>query len=421
MPHGRRAKLRRPSLMRFSDVIGQKAIKDRLLTMAGEGRLPHAMLLMGDEGAGALPLAMALAQYIDCTGDKSHGDSCGTCPACQKVARMVHPDVHYIFPIAKNGSSDDTDTYLPEWRQTVTRTPYFGLQEWVSAMASKKRTEAQPDDDKTTATGTGKQALIAKDAAQAIHAKLSMKPYEADKQIMIIWKPELMNETTSNSLLKILEEPPTDTLFIMVSEDAAQILPTILSRAQTFRVPPIEEEDMKAALMRSLGMAPAEAGRMAHIAQGSYVTATRLLGNAETATQNLQFFKEMMRVAWTDKPEKVIRMNTLADQCRAMTRDQVKNLLAYCQHMVRESFIMNLCESRINFLTQAEEEFLLKFAQFVHIGNAERIAALIDDTTARVEQNANVRMVMKSMMMSLSALIKRIKRPSAEPGQRQQA
>ncbi len=405
--------------MQFKDVIGQSAVKDSLLAMSGEGRTPHAMMFLGGEGCGSLPLAIAFAQYVNCTGDKSGGDSCGECPACRKISKLVHPDVHFIFPIAKVGTSDDTDSFLPEWREQVTQNAYFGLPEWTTAMAQRKSSAPAPEDepDDKKAAGVGKQALIAKDAATAIHQKLSMKPYEADRQIMIIWKPELMNETTSNSLLKILEEPPTDTMFLLVSEDSQKILPTILSRAQTFRIPPISEEDMAAALAKRDGLYGDEAKRVAHIAQGNYVAALRQMSSTDATKANLEFFKGMMRGAWK---RDVITMNELADQCRSMSREQAKTLLLYCQHLIRESFVMNLCQSELNFLTADEEAFLVKFAPFVHVGNVEKLAAMFDDCIAKVEQNGSIRMIMKGMILNLTALIRNSKRPSAEPTETQQ-
>lgn len=394
----------------FRDVIGQSTVKRSLLAMAGEGRVPHAMLFLGEEGRGALPLALAFAQFIYCTGDKSAGEPCGQCPACRKVERLVHPDVHFVFPIAKNGSADDTDSYLPEWRETVLKSPYFGMAEWNAAMASRRPAPSadEPDDDKKSTAG--KQALIAKDAAETIHQKLSMKPYEAERQILILYKPELMNETTSNSLLKILEEPPADTMFILVSEDAQRILPTILSRTQTFRIPPIAEPDLAEALARRQGLNTDEANRLAHIAQGNYVAAIRLLNASAETKVNLEFFKEMMRAAWQ---RDVVKMNTLAESCRAMSREQAKSLLIYCQRMIRESFIMNLATPSLNFLTADEEAFLVNFARFVHVANVDRLAALFDDSLAKVEQNGNVRMIMKGAILSLTALVRNISRPQA--------
>lgn len=400
----------------FRDVIGQSAVKKSLLAMVGEGRVPHAMLFLGEEGRGALPLALAFAQYMDCTGDKSGGEPCGECPACRKIEKLVHPDVHFIFPVAKNGSADDTDSFLPDWRELLTRTPYFGMTEWGAAMASRKSTSSaaadEPDDDKKV---TGKQALIAKDAAETIHQKLSMKPYEAERQIMIVYKPELMNDTTSNSLLKILEEPPTDTMFILVAEDSQRILPTILSRTQTFRIPPIAEADMAQALATRQGLDADTANRLAHIAQGNYVAAIRQLNASAETKANLEFFKDMMRAAWK---RDVVRMNNLAEQCRTLSRDQAKSLLLYCQHMIRESFIMNLGQRDLNFLTADEEVFLVNFAPFVHVANVDRLAALFDDCLAKVEQNGSVRMIMKGAILNLTALIRTVQRPrpDAESG-----
>lgn len=397
----------------FRDVIGQSAVKKSLLAMADEGRAPHAMLFLGGEGCGSLPLALAFAQYIDCTGDKANGEPCGECPACRKIAKLVHPDVHFIFPIAKVGSADDTDSFLPQWRELFLQNPYFGLPEWNEAMSARKSSAPADDDaDPAAKTTTGKQALIAKDAATIIHQKLSLKPYEAKRQIMIIWKPELMNETTSNSLLKILEEPPTDTMFLLVSEDSQKILPTILSRAQTFRIPPISEGDLAQALQVRLSLDPDTARRMAHIAQGNYVAALRQTRTTDQTKAQLAFFQEVMRAAWK---RDVVKMNTIAESARTFNREQAKSLFLYCQHLVRESFIMNLAQSQLNFLTADEEAFLVKFAPFVHLGNVERLAALFDDCIAKVEQNGNIRMIVKVMVLTLTALIRNSKRPSAEP------
>lgn len=402
--------------MFFRNVIGLPTVKKSLLAMAGEGRVPHAMLFLGEEGRGALPLALAFTQYIDCTGDKSSGEPCGQCPACRKIEKLVHPDVHFVFPVTKNGSAEDTDSFLPEWRELVVNSPYFGMPEWNAAMSSRKSSSAAdtPDDDKKSSVG--KQALIAKDAAETIHQKLSMKPYEAERQIMIVYKPELMNDTTSNSLLKILEEPPVDTMFILVSEDSQRILPTILSRTQTFRIPPIAEPDMAAALELRQGLDADSASRLAHIAQGNYVAALRLLNASAETKVNLEFFKNIMRAAWK---RDVVAMNNLAESCRAMSREQVKALLLYCQHMIRESFIMNLASPSLNFLTADEEAFLANFAPFVHVANVDRLAALFDDCLAKVEQNGNARMIMKGAILSLTALVRNIKRPAADSGDAQ--
>ncbi|MDY4520497.1 MAG: DNA polymerase III subunit delta [Bacteroidales bacterium] len=389
--------------MKFADVIGQDNVKERLRTLVAEQRMPHALLLQGREGTGALPLALALAQYIDCTGPKDNGDACGQCPACKKIQKLVHPDVHYVFPIVKLGQSDDTDTYLPQWRQLVENKPYFGLDDWTNAMTQSAQSRTS-----SAEANVNKQALIAKDAAATVHSKLSLKPYEAQKQILILWKPELMNEATSNSLLKILEEPPTDTLFLLVSDNPAAILPTIMSRTQVCNVPPIAEPDMVAALRDRLHLLTDEAQRLAHIAQGSYVSAIRLHEGAQNNAQYLEIFKGMMRAAWK---RDVVAMNKLAEDFRALPRERVKACILYSQHLIRESFIMNLGVPKLNFLTEDEETFLTKFAPFVHVNNVEQLAELMNDTLAKVDQNANLKMVCKTMILQLTALIRNSQRP----------
>ncbi len=382
--------------MRFADVIGQQSIKQRLVAMTADERVPHAMLFFGSEGSGALPLALAFAQYIICSGDKSNGDACGTCPACRKAQKLVHPDIHYVFPIVKNSDSDTTDSYLNDWRRQLSEAPYFNLPQWTASISSsaKKGTD--------TTTPSGKQALIAKDAAATIHAKLALKPYEANKQILILWLPELMNESTSNSILKILEEPPADTLFFLVSEDASSILPTILSRTQLLRIPPIDDADMLSALQSRLFLPADDAARIAHIAQGNFVAARNIISGTTEAQLNLALFKDMMRAAYA---RDVIKMYASAESFKKLNREQVKNALSYAQHLVRESFIMNLDDKRLNFLSADEEQFLFRFAPFIHVGNVERISALIDDTLAQVQQNAQIGMVMKSTILSLASLI----------------
>ena len=372
--------------MRFADIIGQRELKERLLNMCSEGRIPHAMLFLGVEGCGTLPMAYAFAQYMLCTGDKSSGDSCGICPACVKMRRLVHPDVHSIFPITKNRESDTgSDSYLAEWREMNERQPYFSLQEWVSAMGGEK------------------QALIAKDDAVAIHKKLGLKPYEADKQILVLWRPELMNETASNRLLKILEEPPTDTLFLLVSEDTSAILPTILSRTQMFRVAPIDEAEMANALTQRYSLDEEAARQVAHVAQGSMVSAAQIVEGAEEATENLQTFMKIMRTCYT---RDVVKMASVADECHKMSRERFKAAMGYCLRMVRESFVRNLGEAKLNYMNADEEAFVVKFAPFVHVGNVEGISALFDKAIACAEQNGSIKMVMMDTLMNMTVLIK---------------
>ena len=216
----------------FRDVIGQEAAKQRLLQEAGEGRIPHAQLFCGPEGAGKLPLALAYAKYLCCTNPGPEG-ACGTCPSCVKWNKLVHPDVHFMFPIVKSakGKKEVCDDYLADWRHLLMNNPYFALSHWFSAMGAENG-----------------QALIYARESDEITRKLSLKSVEGGYKITIIWLPEKMHEACANKLLKLLEEPPEKTLFLLVSEMPEQLLSTILSRTQRFSVPRIAEADI--ALMR---------------------------------------------------------------------------------------------------------------------------------------------------------------------------
>jgi DNA polymerase-3 subunit delta' len=395
--------------VKFADVIGQSEVKRRLVSMHRENRFPHALLLLGSEGSGALELAYAMATYDACTGDKSGGDSCGECPSCKKAQKMAHPDIHSIFPSIRKNDSTTSETFQPEWREVMTAGGYFGLPEWTAAMKGLKATEVDDDDD--TAGGgkaDNKQAQILKDAAVAIHQSLSLKPYEAKRQFMIIWKPELMNEVTSNSILKILEEPPTDTAFILVSEDTERILPTILSRTQVVGVPPIDEGSLAEALTARLGIGGDEAVRTAHIARGNFVAAKRLVAGAEDRRRGLEIFKGVMRSAWK---RDVKGLSDTAEEMKKLSREQAKNVLTYWRGLLRESFVMNLECPQLNYISKEEEEFLSRFAPFIHLGNIEELTRRFDKAAGMIEQNGNIKMVMLDLVLNLTALIRNSKRP----------
>lgn len=373
--------------MLFSEIIGQQSIKKHLVDMHSEHRIPHAMLFQGIEGSGGLPLAIAFAQYINCSGDKSHGDSCGTCPSCLKYSKIIHPDLHCVFPIIrKKDGSGDSDTFIKEWRTMFAREPYFSLQQWLDEL------------------GGDKQGGIAKSDAVAIHKKLSMKAFEAKYQILILWQPELMNETAANRLLKILEEPPAGTMFILVSENASAILPTILSRTQVLNIPPIDDESMLGTLVARFGVNDEQAQRIAHIASGNFVKALQVISQTEETKQNLNIFTEIMRSCYSGN---VPKMTAVCDDVQKLSRESVKNLLAYSQRMVRENFVMNLNTPKLNYMTPDEEAFSQRFSRFVHIDNVMEMSKIFNDAIAHVEQNGNVRIITMDLLLQLAVLLKK--------------
>ncbi len=370
--------------MYFDDIAGQEAIKRRLTAMADEGRIAHALLFAGAEGTGALPLAIAFAQYINCTGSRSGGKACGQCPSCVKYDRLVHPDLHFVFPIITSGPESKCDDDLKAWRQQLAEQPYFGLKQWTERL------------------GGSKAAVIPVTAAQAVMEKLSLKTYEARYKVMIIWLPEKMNESASNKLLKILEEPPAGTVFILVSEQTYGILPTILSRTQALRIPAIDDEAMAAELAARHHMEPDAARRTAHVAQGNMVKAIELATGGGTADEYLELFMRLMRTCYTRKVPDII---ALSDDLARLSRDGLRNWLTYCLHMLRENFVAGLGESRISYMTDAEAAFSERFAAFVHIGNVEEMAREINLAIAQTEQNGNARIITTDLMLKLTVLL----------------
>ena len=246
--------------MRFADVIGQEEVKAMLRRSVGEGRVSHAQLFTGDSGRGTLPLALAYVQYINCT-DRHDGDSCGRCPSCIKMAELVHPDVHFVFPTntSRSGSQKPmSDAFLPQWREAVLTTGgYFDEQMWYGRIGLDNQ-----------------QGLIAKREADEIIRKLSFKAFEAEYKAVVIWLPEKMGVEASNGLLKILEEPWDKTLFLLVSVAPQMLLPTILSRVQEVGVPPVGADDMERWLAGTYGMETQKAAALARLAGASCVSVT---------------------------------------------------------------------------------------------------------------------------------------------------
>lgn len=371
----------------FRDVIGQEAAKQRLLQEAGEGRIPHAQLFCGPEGAGKLPLALAYAKYLCCTNPGPEG-ACGTCPSCVKWNKLVHPDVHFMFPIVKSakGKKEVCDDYLADWRHLLMNNPYFALPHWLSAMGAENG-----------------QALIYARESDEITRKLSLKSVEGGYKITIIWLPEKMHEACANKLLKLLEEPPEKTLFLLVSEMPEQLLSTILSRTQRFSVPRIAEADIALALRDKYAVQSADADAIAHMANGSFVKALETISLNEENQLFFDLFVSLMRLAWQ---RKIRELKQWSEQVAGLGRERQKNFLDYCQRMIRENFIYNLHQSEMNYLTRPEENFAIRFAPFVNERNVVGIMEELSEAQLHIVQNVNPRMVFFDFALKMIMLLK---------------
>ncbi len=384
--------------MLFREIIGQEAVKRQLRQSVREGRIPHAQLFAGISGIGKLQLALAYAQYLNCP-HRTDEDSCGVCPTCLQFHKLQHPDLHFVFPIV--GSDEVCDNFLESWREMILVNRYFDLDDWHRALGVET-----------------KQSMIYEKESGEILRKLSLKPYGDGYKVMVIWQPEKMNITTANKLLKLLEEPPERTVFLMVSEHPEQLLATIQSRVQTIRVPRLETETIAAALVQE-GVAPGRATDIARIANGSYLAAKKKAGEGDENKQELRDFIALFRDAYTvgvlrDPQKKYESLKRLRQWSLDMAdskvgRERQKHFLQYAQQQVRENYIRNVGQPELNYQMEEERDFSVKFAPFIHSGNVEGIMNQLDLAERQIEQNGNAKMIFFDLCLQMIVLIKKPK------------
>ena len=384
--------------MLFRDIIGQEAIKQQLRQTVREGRIPHAQLFAGMSGIGKLQLALAYAQYLNCP-HRSDEDSCGTCPTCLQYQKLQHPDLHFVFPIVKTDAGDTCDDFMEPWREIILNQHYFDLDDWYKALGVDN-----------------KQGMIYEKESSEILRKLSLKPFGDGYKVMIIWQPEKMNIACANKLLKLLEEPPKRTVFILVSEHPEQLLSTILSRVQTIRVPKLELETIAAALTQK-GTDATKATDIARIANGSYLTACKRLDESDENQRELHDFIALFRDAYTvgvlsdpqKKFESLTRLRQWSQDMAGIGRENQKHFLQYAQNQVRENYISNIGQPELNYQLAAEREFSARFAPFIHSGNVEEIMLELERAERQIEQNGNAKIIFFDLCLQIIVLIKKKK------------
>ncbi len=375
--------------MQFKEVVGQKIIKEKLVHTIKENRVSHAQLFLGPEGSGNLALAIAYAQYISC--EKKQGDdACGVCLSCIKYKKLAHPDLHFIFPVStsKTVKKDPvSDDYIASWRETIIENPYINQNKWYEIIDVEN-----------------KQGIISKNESYEILKKLNLKTYESEYKIMIIWLPEKMNAFAANKLLKLIEEPPAKTLFLMVSENSEQILPTILSRTQLIKIPRIDNESMRNTLCDRFGLPPEKADDIVHLANGNYFQAQNLIDSSEEDFFNFEQFSYLMRLAYQ---RKVIDVMSWVDEISQIGREKQKNFLAYAIRLVRENFMLNINHRDIVYLTLKELEFSEKFSQFIHQENVRQLYMALNTAHADIEMNAYNKIVFLDLALKIIKLIRK--------------
>lgn len=376
--------------------------------LVDENRLPHALMLCGPEGSGKLALAMALASYVLCTGkdaaagpsmfgDDAEGgvlkDSCGTCPSCTMLKGWQHPDLYFSYPtIKKKGWSSDrkpsSEDYAQEWLEILGKQgPYFGLQEWLATIKVENQ-----------------QSLISVAESDRLMSALMMKSNQGGKKISIIWLPEKMNQECSNKILKLLEEPPTDTHFILVSLQPEKLLETIRSRVQRFDVKPIAQEDIRQALIARRGLSDEDALRIARLANGNWLKAVSLLEPGNESVQFFDFFVMLMRKAYM---RDVRDLKKWSEQVAMMGREKQIRMLNAFQRLTRENFMYNFGKGELVYMSQDEEAFARNFARFVNERNVFGMYDLYQHAIRDIGQNANPKVLFFDVAMKMAVMIRR--------------
>jgi DNA polymerase-3 subunit delta' len=373
--------------MFFKDIIGQEEIKQQLIQSVKAGYIPHARLLTGPEGVGKVALALAYARYLSCS-NRQEEDACGHCPSCIKYNKLSHPDLHFVFPIVKNDKKKKLicDDYLTEWRKFVGQSPYFNLNLWLNFIEAENS-----------------QAMIYSRESDEIIRKLNLRAYESTYKIMLVWLPEKMHEACSNKLLKMIEEPPSNTVFLLVSENPDEVIATIQSRTQRLPIPPIRPEDMNKALASRI-TADAERSNLVHLANGNYLKALELIETSEEKKQFLELFKSIMRNAWLSSAK---NMKADAENFAGLGRERQKHFLAYAQNQIRENFLYRLNLPEINYLNPEEAGFSVKFSPYVKENNVVDLMEELALAEKHIESNVNSRMVFFDLSMKIAVLLKR--------------
>lgn len=379
--------------MLFSEIIGQNHIKNHLIQSAESGRIPHAQLFIGLDGTGTLPMAIAYAQYILCQnvgGENGNGNQ-----ACNlKFNNLAHPDLHFVYPVAttsdvsKNATSDK---FADAWRNFLKANPYANLADWY------KHIDIQ-----------NKQGLINVDEAAEIMKKLSLKSYEGGYKVMIIWMADKMNTEASNKLLKLLEEPPVKTLFILITENEKNILQTILSRCQVINFNPLKSSEIEQALIEKHNCDRSNAGLLAKRAQGNYNKALQLLQNTNDVLPFEKWFVQWVRAAFRAKGNAAVIQELIewSEELAALGREQQKQFLEYCIEIFRQALLLNYSTPDLVYYQTTVDKFKLEnFAPFVNGANIQEIFTELSNAIYYIERNGNGKMIFTDLSIKLTRLI----------------
>lgn len=355
--------------------------------MVQDDRTPHALMLHGPPGSGKLSLGIAMSQYLAC-GDRQSDDACGICPSCLKFAKLVHPDLHFVFPVLKTAAITKdpvSDDFMEPWREALLSNLYLTENQWYEAIGAEN-----------------KQGIINVKESEAIIRKLGFKPYESDYRMLIIWLPEKMNQPAANKLLKLVEEPPAKTLILMISESTEKILPTILSRTQLMHVPPLTDSEIKEGLLAQEKADPQLVEDAVKRANGSFNTALQTLYQDENELHYFELFTQLMRFCYA---RKIIEINEWVEQVAGLGRERQKQLLEYGLRLLRENFMLHMNSEDLNYMSARENEFSVKFSPFIHEGNIHTLTESFTEAANHIEANGNPRIIFMDLSIQVIRLL----------------
>lgn len=368
--------------MQFSEIVGQQEVKQHLIQSVIENRVSHAQLFLSPEGSGGLPLALAYAQFISCE-NRLHDDSCGECSSCRKYNKLIHPDLHFSYPFFAKHKEDTSLTFIEEWRDAFLSNPYLSLDEWRNQLDAEN-----------------KQANINIAECHQIIKKLSMKQFEAEYKVLIMWLPEYLDKA-GNSLLKLIEEPPHKTLFLLVAQNQDQILNTILSRTQLIKIHRLSDKDVTEFLVAKQSLSEEQAVRIAYLSEGNIQTALNL--SKEEGNNNFGVFSDWLRTCFANRGMQAI---DFAENAARFGRENQKNLLKYGMKLLREVMMILSGADNLVHLPGNEKEFVVNFSKTLNLAKAEAIIDELEKAHYHIERNANPKILFLDVSLQFIKILK---------------
>lgn len=375
--------------MLFGNIIGQTEVKERLTSSVKKGRVSHAQLFLGQEGSGALPIAIAYAQLLLCK-NKTTNDSCGKCPSCIKTEKLIHPDIHFVYPIALSKEVRMSTDVAAEWREAFLENSYLNLHDWFGHLSAEN-----------------KQPVIGVEESGEILRKLSLTTYEGEFKILIVWLPEKMNIAAANKLLKILEEPPDKTIFLLVSENEEALIRTIVSRTQLIKVSRISDEEIKLALIEKHNLTSNDAARISYLADGNFNSALKLITEKQEDNFYLHQFREWMRMCF--KVDIVGMVGWVEEIANAKVgREKQKEFLSYGLNILRECLTGMYGDKKLLRVHGEELDFVQKLSTKLDGNICKQLSDELNEAILHIERNGSGKIIFTDLSLKSMRIVRKV-------------